>query len=52
MLTLLGYGGTLVSRGAITVGDLTSLLLYTAYVGSALGLLSYVFPALWTTFSN
>lgn len=37
---LLGYGGTLVSRGEISVGDLTSLLLYTAYVGGALGNLS------------
>lgn len=35
-------GGTLVSGGAITVGDLTSLLLYTVYVGSGLQMLSYV----------
>ncbi|KAG9009313.1 ATP-binding cassette permease mdl1 [Tulasnella sp. JGI-2019a] len=40
VLMLLGYGGTLVSRGEISVGDLTSLLLYTAYVGSSLGSLS------------
>jgi hypothetical protein len=33
-------GGTLVSQGAITVGDLTSLLLYTVYVGSGLQMLT------------
>lgn len=30
LLCLLGYGGSLVSRGEISVGDLTSLLLYSA----------------------
>ncbi|GHJ87923.1 hypothetical protein NliqN6_4325 [Naganishia liquefaciens] len=35
MLCLLGYGGHLVSRGEITVGDLTSLLIYTGYVGGS-----------------
>ncbi len=35
MLCLLGYGGHLVSRGEISVGDLTSLLIYTGCVGSA-----------------
>ncbi|KAG8923829.1 ATP-binding cassette permease mdl1 [Tulasnella sp. 418] len=43
ILMLLGYGGTLVSRGEISVGDLTSLLLYTAYVGSSLTTLSSFF---------
>lgn len=33
-------GGTLVSQGAISVGDLTSLLLYTVYVGSGLQMLT------------
>ncbi|KAG8955605.1 ATP-binding cassette permease mdl1 [Tulasnella sp. 424] len=46
ILMLLGYGGTLVSRGEISVGDLTSLLLYTAYVGSALGNLSAFFSSI------
>ncbi|KAJ7747766.1 P-loop containing nucleoside triphosphate hydrolase protein [Mycena metata] len=32
-LCLLGYGGSMVSQGQISIGDLTSLLLYTAYVG-------------------
>ncbi|KAG8896471.1 ATP-binding cassette permease mdl1, partial [Tulasnella sp. 403] len=45
VLMLLGYGGTLVSRGEISVGDLTSLLLYTAYVGSSLGSLSSFFSS-------
>ncbi|KAI6046323.1 P-loop containing nucleoside triphosphate hydrolase protein [Pisolithus marmoratus] len=42
ILGLLGYGGTLVAQGAITVGDLTSLLLYTVYVGSGLQMLSSI----------
>ncbi|KAG8971616.1 ATP-binding cassette permease mdl1, partial [Tulasnella sp. 427] len=46
VLMLLGYGGTLVSRGEISVGDLTSLLLYTAYVGSSLGSLSAFFSSI------
>ncbi|KAJ8076687.1 ATP-binding cassette permease mdl1 [Marasmius tenuissimus] len=41
LLALLGYGGTLVSQGQITVGDLTSLMFYTAYVGSGLQMLTY-----------
>ncbi|KAG9085800.1 ATP-binding cassette permease mdl1 [Ceratobasidium sp. UAMH 11750] len=40
VLGLLGYGGSLVSRGQISVGDLTSLLMYTAYVGGSLSMLS------------
>jgi putative ABC transport system ATP-binding protein len=35
-------GGTLVSHGEISVGDLTSLLLYTVYVGSGLQMLTCV----------
>ena len=34
-------GGTLVSRGEISVGDLSTLLLYTVYVGSGLQMLTY-----------
>ncbi|KAF8150437.1 P-loop containing nucleoside triphosphate hydrolase protein [Mycena galopus ATCC 62051] len=41
ILCLLGYGGTLVSKGLISIGDLTSLLLYTAYVGNGLSMLAY-----------
>ena len=56
LLALLGYGqnlplnlgvtlncslgGTLVSRGEISVGDLSTLLLYTAYVGTGLQMLT------------
>ncbi|KAJ6497548.1 P-loop containing nucleoside triphosphate hydrolase protein [Mycena sanguinolenta] len=36
ILCLLGYGGILVSKGQISVGDLTSLIFYTAYVGNGL----------------
>lgn len=36
ILTLLTYGGSLVAKGTITVGDLTSLLMYTAYLGGGL----------------
>ncbi|KAF9228497.1 hypothetical protein BS17DRAFT_851606 [Gyrodon lividus] len=46
ILGLLGYGGTLVSKGAITVGDLTSLLLYTAYVGNGLQMLTSFFSSI------
>ncbi|CAL1711971.1 unnamed protein product [Somion occarium] len=46
LLALLGYGGTLVSSGAITVGDLTSLLLYTVYVGSGLQMLTGFFSSI------
>ncbi|EJT96873.1 P-loop containing nucleoside triphosphate hydrolase protein [Dacryopinax primogenitus] len=46
ILTLLGYGGSLVARGEISVGELTSLLLYTAYVGGALSNLSGFFSSL------
>ncbi|KAI5478724.1 ABC transporter [Pseudohyphozyma bogoriensis] len=42
LLGLLSYGGTLVSRGEITVGALTSLIVYTAYIGGSLiGLTSF-----------
>ncbi|KAF8514644.1 P-loop containing nucleoside triphosphate hydrolase protein [Hysterangium stoloniferum] len=46
ILMLLGYGGTLVSHGVISVGDLTSLLLYTVYVGSGLQMLSSFFSSI------
>lgn len=36
-------GGSLVSRGYISVGDLTSLMMYTVYVGSGMQMLTYVF---------
>ncbi|KAF7798827.1 hypothetical protein EIP86_010053 [Pleurotus ostreatoroseus] len=46
LLCLLGYGGTLVSKGAISVGDLTSLLLYTVYVGGGLQTLTGFFSSI------
>ncbi|KIP08710.1 hypothetical protein PHLGIDRAFT_104024 [Phlebiopsis gigantea 11061_1 CR5-6] len=46
LLALLGYGGTLVSKGAISVGDLTSLLLYTVYVGGGLQTLTSFFSSI------
>ncbi len=42
ILLVLSYGGSLVSRGLLSVGDLTSFLLYTAYLGGSLtGLTSF-----------
>lgn len=42
VLAVLGMGGNMVMNQAITVGELTSFLLYTAYVGSSLmGLTSF-----------
>ncbi|KAF7984776.1 hypothetical protein HWV62_11758 [Athelia sp. TMB] len=46
LLALLGYGGTLVSRGDISVGNLTSLLLYTVYVGNGLQMLIGFFSSI------
>ncbi|GJE97308.1 ABC transporter ATP-binding protein [Phanerochaete sordida] len=46
LLALLAYGGTLVSKGAISVGDLTSLLLYTVYVGGGLQTLTSFFSSI------
>ncbi|KAF7296039.1 ATP-binding cassette transporter [Mycena kentingensis (nom. inval.)] len=46
ILCLLGYGGTLVSRGQISIGDLTSLLLYTVYVGNGLSMLVSFFTSI------
>ncbi|KAJ7655726.1 P-loop containing nucleoside triphosphate hydrolase protein [Mycena polygramma] len=46
ILCLLGYGGTLVSQGQISVGDLTSLLLYTVYVGNGLSMLTTFFSSI------
>jgi putative ABC transport system ATP-binding protein len=42
ILTLLYIGGSMVSNGTITIGELTSFLMYTAYAGSSLfGLSSF-----------
>jgi putative ABC transport system ATP-binding protein len=46
LLALLGYGGSLVTQGQISVGDLTSLLLYTVYVGSGLQMLTSFFSSI------
>lgn len=42
MLALLTYGGSLVARSEISVGDLISLIVYSAYIGGSLvGLTSF-----------
>ncbi len=42
ILALLYYGGNMVKSGVISIGDLTSFLMYTAYAGSSLfGLSSF-----------
>lgn len=46
VITLLTYGGHLVSLGALTVGDLTSLLMYTAYLGGGVMLMTSFFTSL------
>jgi len=46
LLCLLGYGGSLVSQGVISVGDLTSLLLYSVYVGGSLQNLTSFFSSI------
>ncbi|CAO3664639.1 unnamed protein product [Rhizopus stolonifer] len=37
VLAVLWYGGRMVMQNVITIGELTSFMLYTAYVGTALG---------------
>ncbi|KAH9014750.1 P-loop containing nucleoside triphosphate hydrolase protein [Lactarius pseudohatsudake] len=46
LLALLGYGGSLVSHGQISVGELTSLLMYTVYVGNGLQMLTSFFASI------
>lgn len=46
ILTLLTYGGHLVAAGTISVGDLTSLLMYTAYLGGGLANLTSFFASI------
>ncbi|THG96090.1 hypothetical protein EW145_g7845, partial [Phellinidium pouzarii] len=46
LLCLLGYGGSLVSKGVLSVGDLTSMLLYTVYVGNGLSMLTSFFASI------
>ncbi|KDN40009.1 hypothetical protein K437DRAFT_258792 [Tilletiaria anomala UBC 951] len=46
ILTLLTYGGSLVGRGLLSVGDLTSLLMYTAYLGGGLASLTSFFASI------
>lgn len=42
ILGVLAYGGTLVKSGGITIGELSTFLMYTAYAGSSLfGLTSF-----------
>src|SRR5262249_20285183 len=43
ILAVFGLGGRLVMDGALTVGDISSFLMYTAYIGAAVTKLSSVF---------
>lgn len=45
-LTVLFYGGTLVSENTMTVGNLTSFLLYAAYIGISISGLSSFYTEL------
>lgn len=40
ILTVLYYGGVMVSAESLTVGNLSSFLLYAAYIGVSIGGLS------------
>lgn len=40
VLAFLGFGGRMVMNGEISIGDMTSVMLYSAYVGSSLAGLS------------
>ncbi|KAN0137888.1 P-loop containing nucleoside triphosphate hydrolase protein [Lactarius tabidus] len=44
--SFLGYGGSLMSRGQISVGELTSLSMYTVYIGSGLWMLTSFFTSI------
>lgn len=46
IITLLTYGGHLVSLGQLSVGDLTSLLMYTAYLGGGLMMMTSFFTSI------
>ncbi|KAJ6593390.1 P-loop containing nucleoside triphosphate hydrolase protein [Mycena capillaripes] len=46
LLCLLGYGGHMLSQGHISGGDLTSLLIYTLYVGNGLSMLTDFFTSI------
>ncbi|TIB01095.1 hypothetical protein E3P96_02496 [Wallemia ichthyophaga] len=46
ILALLAYGGHLVGLGEITIGNLSSLLLYSAYVGSSLSSLTSFYSSM------
>ncbi|KAJ2156977.1 ATP-binding cassette permease mdl1 [Coemansia sp. RSA 552] len=43
ILAFLGFGGGMVMRGEISIGEMTSVMLYSAYTGSALSGLSSFF---------
>ena len=46
ILTVLYYGGSLVTTDVISVGNLTSFILYAAYVGIGKSA-AYMFFSLW-----
>ncbi|TIA87602.1 hypothetical protein E3P99_03092 [Wallemia hederae] len=46
VLALLAYGGHLVGLGEITIGNLSSLLLYSAYVGSSMSSLTSFYSSM------
>jgi len=43
LVAVLHYGGTLVITGVMSVGELMSFVLYTAWIAAALGILTSVF---------
>lgn len=49
IVSVVWYGSTLVQNGAITVGDLTTFILYATYVGAAMGSFAELYAQLQKT---
>lgn len=50
IVTVVWYGSSLVQTGEITVGDLTSFILYSTFVGAAMGSFAELYAQLQKTF--
>ncbi len=50
IVTVVWYGSSLVQAGEITIGDLTSFILYSTFVGAAMGSFAELYAQLQKTF--